>query len=133
MIKQLYSWWNNFIEIIIVFDDKQLFEQLYSCSNNCFVICLFLKSPPWLNKYSWQVFRLLSWDWLIDWFSWGRCHRRGRRNYCRTPRAQSSKTKHYIKSAKSFQLKLIRIWVVWWGKKVRKYIIQNFPFNLKIS
>ena len=46
MIKELYSWLNNFIEIIIVFDDKQLFEQLYSCSNNCFLVCLFLKSPP---------------------------------------------------------------------------------------
>ena len=46
MIKQLYSWWNNFIEIILVFNFKELFEQLYSSSNNCFVVCLFLKSPP---------------------------------------------------------------------------------------
>ena len=36
---------NNCTVIIIVFDDKQLFEQLYNCSNNCFVVCL-LKSPP---------------------------------------------------------------------------------------
>ena len=36
---------------MIVFDDKQLFEQLYSCSNNCFVVCLFYPLPVYRRVY----------------------------------------------------------------------------------